>query len=195
MNAIITVLLFTISAFYMNLMLQCGLGIKGTDESKKCKKISTLIGLGIIFFSVNILWILFSKIFIHISAGLFIYILVFPVSYMVYEAFHLLFIRFIIKKDIGKESFVCFPGGITAVSVFLCLNISNSFFQTFIISLGFVLGIMLIVLILREIRRQAFLEIIPAFLRGNPMILISMGLLSLVFSVSCTLVLRMIGIR
>jgi len=195
MNAIIPVVLFTISAFYMNLMLQCGLGIKGTDESKKCRKLSTLAGLGIILFTVNFLWIIFSKIFLHIGAGLYIYILVFPVSYMVYEAFQLVLIRYIIKKNIDKESFVGFPGGITAVSVFICLNISSGVFQTFILSLGFICGIMLTVFILREIRRHAFLEIIPVFIRGNPMILISMGLLSLVFSVSCLLVLRMIGVR
>jgi len=39
------------------------------------------------------------------------------------------------------------------------------------------------------------LEAVPIFLRGKPLVLISMGMLSLVFSVGALLVFRMIGAK
>jgi electron transport complex protein RnfA len=186
-------LLFIFSAFSINIALQCALGIKGAAESKNCGRISTIIRLGIIFLTVILIWLFFSGIVFPLFSGFFIYILIFPVSFIVYEGIQYLFVKYIIKKDIENECFINFPGGITAVAVFICVNISNNILQTVILSFGFTFGIMVVFLIIREIRRRAALEAVPSFLRGNPLILLSMGLLSIVFTAAGALFLEIAG--
>ncbi len=181
-------LLFTIlSAFSMNLVLQCALGVKGIAESKNINSVSNLIKLGIIFFAVILLWTLFSKIISFILSGGALYVLLFPVSSIVYDGLEYLVFQKIFKKDINSECSVSFPNGITAVSVFICMSVAGSLAETIFLSFGFVLGIYLVFVIVGEIRRRAFLENVPVFLKGKPLILVSMGMLSLVFSVGSLL--------
>jgi hypothetical protein len=80
----IPVILFIFSMFNMNLVLQCAMGMKGSSESKNCSRISTIIRLGIIFITVIFLWLFFSGIVFSVFSGMFIYILIFPVSFIVY---------------------------------------------------------------------------------------------------------------
>ena len=195
MNGIPLILLIIFSVFSMNLSLQCALGIKGASQSRNCSRKSTIINLGIIFFSIIILWFIFCRIVSLVISGIFIYVLIFPVSFIVYEGIQFIFTRFILKKDIENESFIRFPGGITAAAAFICMNISNSFFETAVLSFGFTSGILIVFLIIREIRRRAALEAVPNFLRGNPLILISMGLLSLIFSAASVLILGIIAFK
>jgi len=187
------VLLLICSGFSMNLVLQCGLGIKGAAESKNPLGISTLIKTGIIFFSVIFLWLVFSKIIYSIIPGVFIYILLFPVSSIAYDAFEYLVFRYLYKENSQDEYSVGFPGGITAVCVFICLNIAGGFLEAAALSFGFTAGIILVYLIIREVRKRAALEAVPQFLREKPLILITMGMLSLVFSIVSILFFRMAG--
>jgi len=195
MNGIPVTLLVIFSAFTMNLILQCGLGIKGATVSLKNNIITTLIKLGTIFAVVIILWFLFSRIIYSLFPGIFIYILLFPICYIVYEGVEFLLFQYVVKKDPNDESFVHFPGGITAVAVFICLNIAGSFLETVLLSFGFTAGLLLVFLIIREIRVRASLESVPVFIRGKPLVLITMGMLSLVFTVGSMLLIRMIDIR
>jgi len=198
-------LLFIYSAFTVNLLLQCALGIKAAVDPKKLTdnksdigspldKI-TLIKSGIIFFSVIILWFIFSKVLFSIIKGVYIYVLLFPVSFIVYEAFEYLLFTYVIKKKIEDERQNNFYGGITAVSVFICVYIANNFLETLALALGFTFGIFFIKLILREIQKRAALEAVPVFLRGKPLVLITMGMLSLIFTTASVLLFRMIGVR
>ena len=203
-------LFFIYSAFTVNLLLQCGLGIKGTVEAKAVLEpqssqskigedsplgLSALVKIGVIFLTVIILWLVFSKVVYSILPGIYIYVLLFPVSYIAYHANeHLVFYN-ILKKEINSESSVNFPGGITAVAVFLCVYLANNFLETIILSFGFSSGILAVKLIIREIRKRAALEAVPVFLRGKPLVLITMGMLSLVFTTASLLIFRMIGIR
>jgi len=194
MNQIPFVVLIILSAFSMNLTLQCALGIKGAAESKNPGHFSNFIKLGVIFFSVVLLWAFFFKLIHSMISGLFIYMLIFPVSYIVYEALEYLFFNQLIKKEAAGCS-VSFPGGITSAAVFICLNIADNITQAVLLSFGFAAGICLVLIITGEIRRRAALEAVPLFLRGKPLVLISMGMLSLVFSVSALLIFRMIGAK
>jgi electron transport complex protein RnfA len=193
MNQMPLVILITLSAFSMNLTLQCALGIKGAAESKNPGHFSNFIKLGIIFFSVVLLWAFFSKIILSIIPGLFVYVLLFPVSYIVYDLLEYLFFHYILKEKPENEYSISFPGGITVAAVFICLNIANNFLEAALLSFGFAAGICLVLIITGEIRRRAVLEAVPVFLRGKPLALISMGMLSLVFSVGSLLIFKMIG--
>jgi electron transport complex protein RnfA len=195
MNDIPLVLLIIFSAFSMNLVLQCALGIRGAAEAVNYFRVSTFIKLGIIFSSVILLWVVFSKIISSVISGIFIYVLLFPVSLMAYEGFEFLIFRRALKKDPEKGNAISFPGGITAAAVFICLTIADSFLEAAALSFGFAAGILLVFLIIGEIRRRAALEAVPYYLRGKPLVLISMGMLSLIFSTASLLLFRMIGAR
>jgi len=193
-------LLVIFSVFNMNLMLQCALGLNGAVSSKNHDKVLALIRLSVIFVSVILLWFVFSRIIFLMISWIFVYVLLFPVSYIVFDGLEFLFLRYMLKKDIDDkcftdECFISFPGGITAVAVFICINIANGFLEVLILSFGFTAGILLVSLIIIEIRKRAALEGVPLFLRGKPLVLISMGMLSLVFSIGSLLLLRMINFR
>jgi electron transport complex protein RnfA len=179
------------SAFTVNPVLQCALGINGEPGNPGRK--STLVKLGIIFTAIILLWFIFSFIISYIISGIFIYVLLFPVSYMVYNGLEFLVFRYVLEEEPQDDSSVKFPGGITAAALFICLNIANSFLEAVFMSFGFASGALLVFLVLFEIRRRAVFEKVPRFLRGKPLILISMGMLSLVFSTVSLLLFRMIG--
>jgi len=202
MNNMPVLLLFIYSAFTINLLLQCGLGIKGAVEadlnngewSDPLDK-KTLIKSGIIFFTVIILWVFFSKILFSLISGIYLYVLLFPVSFIAYDTMEYLVFRYVIKEENKNERMINFYGGITAVAVFLCMNIADNFLETLVLSLGFTLGIFFVKLIIREVRRRAALEAVPVFLRGKPLVLITMGMLSLIFTSASLLLFRMIEVR
>jgi electron transport complex protein RnfA len=179
----------------MNLILQCGIGIKGAAEAKNPINASTFVKSLIIFFAVILLWLFFAKIVISISSGIFIYVLLFPVTSIVYNGLEFLIFRYLLEKDPKEEGIICFPCGITAIALFYCINIADDFLQAVVISFGFTLGIFLVNLIIREIRKRAALEAVPVFMRGKPLVLVSMGLLSLIFSTASLLLFRVIGFR
>jgi len=193
MNGIPLLLLFIYSCITINVVLQCALGINGIAESKRPVSKSSFVKSAIIFLSVIILWFLFSKIIYSLVSGIFIYILLFPVSAVLYKGVEYLIFLYIIKDEEQAESFISFPEGIIAAAVFICINIANSFLEVVILSLGFSAGLFLVNFIIWEIRRRAALEAVPVFLRGKPLILIAMGLLSLVFTTASFLLFRMIN--
>ena len=181
------------SGLWANLMLQCGLGITGVSSSGDRNIRTCAAKLCIIFAAVLLLWIIFEKLVFSVSADLFVYILVFPAGSIVYDGLEYLYFRFILKKKAEKDSHISFCNGITAAALFICLNIAGNFIEAAFLSFGFVFGIFLSVMILREIRRRAALEAVPRFLRGNPLFLISMGLLSLIFYASSLMFFGMFG--
>ena len=191
MNDIPLIFFVIFSAFTVNLVLQCAIGINAGPGNTD-KKL-TLIKLGIIFIAVLILWSVFSGIISSVISGIFIYVLLFPVGFMVYNGLEYLIFRYLLKQNPENTRSVTFPGGITVMALFICINIANDFLEAAALAFGFAAGILLVYLILGEIRRRAALEAVPRFLRGKPLILISMGMLSLIFSTASLLLFRMIG--
>jgi len=193
MNQIPLILLFICSCFTMNLVLQCGLGLKGIVESRSSFNLPAFIKLVLIFSSIILLWFFFSKIVFSLVSGMFVYVILFPVSAIVYDALEYLIFTYLLKRGREEETFISFPGGITAAAVFICMNMASGFWDVLILSFGFSFGIFIINLVIREIRKRAALEAVPVFLRGKPLVLIAMGLLSLVFTAASFLFFRMIS--
>ena len=193
MNEMPVILLIIFSSLAMNLLLQFGLGVKGAASAKKPVRRIILIKLGIIFTAVILLWVFFSVIISSLISGLFIYVLLFPVSSLVYTGLDFLVFNYALKKYSEEECSISFPDGITAAAVFICINIADNFKQAAALSFGFAAGTLLVFLILGEIRRRAALEAVPRFLRGKPLVLVSMGMLSLVFTFVSILLFRIIG--
>ena len=191
MNGIPLVLLIVFSAFSMNLTLQCALGINSSSVNPK--RLPAMVKLGIIFVSVILLWVIFARIISSIIAGVFIYVLIFPSSAVFYATLEFFIFKFVLKRNPENENAPGFPAGVTAAAAFICVNVANNFSSALALSFGFVFGIFLVFLILCEIQKRAALEAVPRFLRGKPLVLVSMGMLSLIFSTASLMVFRMIG--
>jgi electron transport complex protein RnfA len=194
MNALPLSLFVIFSGLSMNLMLQCGLGVEGAASSSSSDQglEGALVKLGMIFVSVLLLWVFFAKIISVFSAEVFVYVLLFPLASMAYDGFEYVTCHFILEKEVEKDCYISFCSGITAAALFVCLNIADSFVQAASLSFGFVSGIFLSFIIIREIRKRAVLESVPRYIRGRPLILICMGLLSLIFTASALLLYRML---
>jgi Na+-translocating ferredoxin:NAD+ oxidoreductase subunit A len=177
----------------MNIVLQCGLGIKGAIESKSNLNITTLIKLALIFSSIILLWLFFSKVLFSMFSGIFVYVILFPISALVYDGLEFLIFHYLYKNKENTETFISFPDGITAACVFICINIANNINEALMLSFGFTFGIFLVNILIKEIRRRAELEAVPVFLRGKPLVLIAMGMLSLIFTIASLLFFRMIS--
>jgi electron transport complex protein RnfA len=165
------------SCLSMNLLLQCGLGMGGAVQEGD--RPVPLIQTGLILLSLLLLWPLFSYVLV---LGFFEYLLLFPSSALVYAGLERLLFRIILKRELSKSQNCCFCDGLTAAALFITLHLASGFIEAAVLSLGFALGMLLALLILAEIRRRSRMEAVPRFLRGSPLLLISMGLLSLIFS-------------
>jgi electron transport complex protein RnfA len=193
MNTLPLVTFVIFSSLSANLMLQFGLGVSNAVSSRKTGKELVLIQTGIIFTAVILLWVIFAKVVSLVISGIYVYVMLFPSSSLVYDGLESLTFRCLLKKEKDGEFPVSFSGGITAVAAFISLTVANSFIEAVALSFGFASGVLLAFLILGEIRQRASLEAVPRFLRGKPLTLISMGLLSLVFSRVSLLLFSMIG--
>jgi electron transport complex protein RnfA len=86
-------------------------------------------------------------------------------------------------RDLRKQFFAFTAyDGLVPVSLLITLALADTFAGAAVLALFFALGNLMAIIILNEIRRRSSLEWVPRFLRGSPLILISMGLLSLIFA-------------
>jgi electron transport complex protein RnfA len=177
----------------VNLILQCGLGMRGIVISQRAGKKPPVVKLGILFGTVLLLWIFFSYVITPLPLGFFAYILLFPLSALAYFGFEYLTYRFALKKAVETDGPVNYCDGLCAAALFITLGVAGGFVEAAALSFGFVLGIFLAFVIIGEIRRRSMMERVPAFLRGTPLSLISMGLLSLIFSFAALIFFRASG--
>jgi electron transport complex protein RnfA len=177
----------------MNLVLQCGLGMRGVVITQGAGKKPPFIKLGILFITVLLLWIFFSYIVFFLPLGFFPYLLLFPLSAAVHFSLEYLVYRFVLQKAVEGESPISFCDALAAAALFITLTVAGGLVEAVILSFGFVLGVLLAFVILGEIRRRSMLEEVPLLLRGTPLSLISMGLLSLIFAAGALLLFRAIG--
>ncbi|MDR3123314.1 MAG: hypothetical protein LBU16_06000 [Treponema sp.] len=105
------------------------------------------------------------------------------------------FRRLIEKADLSEGLFSgssC--NGLALASLCMTLRLAITLAEALALTLGFSLGALLAAVILHEINRRSSLEAVPESLRGAPLTLISMGLLSLIFSSVSAIFLRVLGI-
>lgn len=186
------ILLFAVfSGLSMNLVLQCGLGLRSITIARENSLRRFLISLIVMFFSNCILWMFFSYVLSIFSLGFYTCILLFPLSSLVSFGLEHLARRFIPRCGGEGNTFRDhFHNGLTAAALFITLQIASSIGGAIALSLGFAAGVLLAYVIIGEIRRRAAFEAVPRFLRGRPITLIAMGLLSLVLSAASIILLR-----
>ena len=182
------------SGLSLNMLLQFGLGTAGaasdTGFKGEIKREIPFIQFFILFISVLFLWMFFNYLLPASWRSFPEYFLFFPLSALVCMGFELLVERLFLKLLPGlfsgfkgiRKTFNAFTAyeGLVPASLMIAFTVAGNFAGAFILSLFFAIGNMLAMVILNEIRRRSALESVPRYLRGSPLILVSMGLISLV---------------
>jgi hypothetical protein len=86
-------------------------------------------------------------------------------------------------------------GAPVGAALFIILGLAGSFAEAVMLSFGFSASTALAVLIIGEIRRRSAMEAVPDWLRGDPLILVAMGLLSLVFISAALVFYAVLGVN
>jgi electron transport complex protein RnfA len=179
-------MLMVLSGLSMNLILQFGLGLRGIALGGNVGKERLLAGTLILFVSIMLLWLIFTFIRSFLFLGHFEYVALFPVSSLVFTSLEYLTNRFIPLNTAERETLpmgdTLSGGALAGAALFLILNLADGFFEAAFLALGFSLSVALVFVVVGEIRRRAEMEAVPRWLKGGPLALIAMGLLSLIFS-------------
>jgi electron transport complex protein RnfA len=183
------------SGLSLNLMVQFALGIGGFTGKARGNK-GALIQGTIMFLSCLILWIFCSLAPLPFMGGLLEYFLLFPLSGLLCLALELPATRLFPDFDPPSRMFSALTGydGLVFLSLLITMRLALSFLEALILSFFFALGCLCVVIILNEIRRRSGLERVLPCLRGSPLLLISMGILSLVFSSSAVIFFRILKV-
>ena len=199
------------AALSLNLLLHFALGIKELILRERFPPILLYYPWIILFVSTILLWVFFARI-LFFTGGIFDLFLVFPLSVLCSMALEKLLFRVLLAvkeypllkglsiKDIplvenpaenkGVFSVGSTFNGMAGAALFLTLHFALSFADAVLLALAFSAGGLLAFLLVKEIQKRSFLETIPYSLRGTPLLLITMGLLSLVFSAASVLFLK-----
>jgi electron transport complex protein RnfA len=112
------------------------------------------------------------------------YLLIFPLSALVCMGLEACAVRLFFKKEQFSPLFGAASAynGLAVSALFLTMHLAASPAEAAVLSLSFAGGALLAAVILGEIKRRASIEKVPRFFRGTPLLLISAGLLSLIFS-------------
>ena len=178
------------SGLSLNLLLQFALGTAGAagDAGHKtnAKKELPLIQFCVFFISTLVLWVFFKYLLPGFWTGFSEYFLFFPLSALVCMGFEIFVERGlprIFPKFTGfKKIFSAITAydGLIPASLIITFIAAENFTDALVIAFSFALGNLAAMITLNEIGRRSTLEYVPKYLRGAPLILISMGLLSLV---------------
>jgi electron transport complex protein RnfA len=182
------------ASFAMNLLTQFGLGLSSLagasgGEGLENTRVSPPVFLGLSGF-LFFLWVLFSYVIIPLSPGPAWYLLLYPLCAVPLKGLDCLFIRAAASGRgrflLGVKPPVSFCPPVWAeflpLALLISLHLAPRPLEALVLALGFNLGLCLSLVILREIHRRSRFEAVPPFLRGGPLALISLGLLSLIFT-------------
>jgi electron transport complex protein RnfA len=183
------------SGLSLNPLLQFGLGIRNFEAEARRPAGYAFFQCFLHFVTVLLLWLLFACILSPLSLGFFEYFLIFPLIVAVRRGVEAA-TGYLVPP--GRDS----PGisgksvhdGLAVAALFLTLRLADSFAGAAVLSLGFSLGGFAAARILNAIYKRSSIETIPPMLRGMPLLLISMGLLSLISSSVAVILLRVLGI-
>jgi electron transport complex protein RnfA len=146
------------------------------------------------FVSLAALWCLFAYILTPLSIGFFEYFLLFPLTASAGRFWEFLFARLFSREDSGERLFsmISVHNGFVTISLLATLRLASAFSEAMVLALGFSLGFLAAVFILRAILGRFSGETMPRLLRGAPLLVISIGLLALIFSSLSSVFLRLL---
>jgi electron transport complex protein RnfA len=179
------------AALSLNLLLNFALGIREMISRERSPVVNLYYPWIIMFLVPVLLWIVFALI-LRPLGGLLDYVLLFPLA--VLGSLGLEKFLFQLFPTLGENPEVFKFGSsynsLSVASLVLTLHFAFDFGEALLLSFAFAAGGLLSYLIIKEIQKRSFLEAIPYGLRGTPILLISMGVLSLIFSAASVLLLK-----
>ena len=191
------------SGLSLNLILQFALGtvIPDNKTGKEMKSRIPYFQLGILFIAVLFLWMFFSFLIPPFWSLFAMYFLFFPVSALVCIGLEPLakkvFIRLFPKHiSLIKTTYPALTAyeGLVPASLVITIMLAGSFAEAFILSLFFPIGNLAAILTLDEIHRKSELEWVPDNIRGTPLMLISMGFLSIISTIAAAILLKVLEV-
>ncbi|MDR0403086.1 MAG: hypothetical protein LBH35_05790 [Treponema sp.] len=179
------------SAFCLNLFLCFGIGIRELVSRERSPAFHMYYPWGILFVITPALWLFFERFLAGFFPG---FLLIYPLS--LFSGLGLEAALFRLFPRLGENPEIYRIGssynGFSLTALFLTTRLAVSFVEALLFSLAFSGGALVTFLIVKEIQKRSFWEAVPRSLRGSPILLVSMGLLSLVFYVSALLVIRVL---
>jgi electron transport complex protein RnfA len=182
------------SALSLNLLIQMGIGIRDFNEEPYRPFRFVFFLCFSLFASVMALWCLFTYIFTPLSLGFFEYFLFFPLIAALGRFWKFLFAR-LFPRGYSEERFFSMSGvhnALVTSALLVTIRLAGSFSGALALVLGFSLGFLAALFILRAILDRFSGEIVPPLLCGIPLLLISLGLLALIFSSLSVIILRLL---
>ncbi|MDR2768717.1 MAG: hypothetical protein LBB82_10380 [Treponema sp.] len=179
------------AALTLNLLLCFGLGTREMVSREREPALYNYYPWGVLFLVTAVL----ALFFLHIPfLRLFEYLLIFPLTILGgLGAEHLLF-TFVLRGRENPRVFKIVSGysALLPASLYLTLNFAVTSADVLLLAFSLSAGGLAAFLAIKEIQKRSFLESIPYGLRGAPILLISMGLLSLILSSAAVLILRIL---
>jgi electron transport complex protein RnfA len=179
------------SGLSLNLLLQFGLGISGIipDEHAPFWKVHGYSSLALCIV-VFVIWLFFTYVLTPLALGFLESFLLFPLSAAACSALE--------RKLKGSGAApiltpISAYNGLVLAALLITLRLASSPAEALVLAVGLSLGRLLTELILRGIYKRSCLETVPRTLRGYPLLLISMGLLSLVFCSAAVIFFRVLA--
>jgi len=186
------------SGLSLNLILQFALGAAGAAGDSHLKSQTTravpVFQLSVMFLSVITLWVFFTYVYPPYWRGFSEYFLSFPLSALVCMGYEKLGKRIFSKSGNTRKVFSPFTAydGLALFAFMITFSLAGNIMGALVIALCFSVGNLTAMLALNEIRRRSTLEWVPRFLRGSPIILISMGFLSLISAAAAGICFRIL---
>jgi electron transport complex protein RnfA len=179
----------------INLLVQCALGASdaaGAADGGRRRPLP-LFQLGCLFVSVFVLWVLYRGILRALSGGFLESFLFFPLCALACRGLEALWKRVFPKRE-GVRVFRALTAydGMVPVALIMTVRLALNAADALFLSFFFAAGALLSLVILGEIRRRSALEWVPRHIRGTPLTLISMGLLSIIFASGAWICLRIL---
>jgi electron transport complex protein RnfA len=182
------------SGLSLNLLIHLGMGIRDFNREPYRPFRFMLFQWFSLFASIMALWCLFTYILTPLSLGFFEFFLFFPLIAVSGGVWKFLFVRMFPREDSEERLFSMLSAhnGLATSALLIMLRLAGSFSEALVLALGFSLGFLAAVFILRAIIDRFAGETIPSPLRGTPLLLISLGLLALIFSSFSVIILRLL---
>jgi electron transport complex protein RnfA len=193
------------SGLSLNLLLQFALGTAGAASDTgyykaNAKRELPFIQFCILFVSMIFLWIFFKYLMPSFWRGFAEFFLFFPLSALVCmgleHSVERIMPRVFSKWKGMRKNFSAITAydGLVPASLIIAFIAADAFTDVLVIALFFVLGNLTAMMTLNEIARRSSLERVPKFLRGTPLILVSMGLLSLISTFAAGIFLKILEV-
>jgi electron transport complex protein RnfA len=179
------------AALSSNLVFQFGLGLSSLGRIGDSPARLFVLRASALFCSVVTVWTVVFYLALPLVLGFMGNVFLLPLTVLAYSLYGNVLKRFFMAGEDTEKDYA--QNGLSLVASYLTITLASSPLEAGALALGFSLGLLFSFLIIREIEKRSRLEAVPPPLRGSPLLLISIGFLSLIFSSAAALILRAIG--